>query len=118
MNQRPKQPDKGSFPLDHLDECKQAVEAYRRCLRRHEGVPKLCRGQQQSYIECRMARGLMQPEDLQRLGFTADLDWRSEAEEKQALLRKLNELKEHAFRNVREDLLTRGQAESPPPARP
>lgn len=48
----------------------------------------------------------MAKEDLAKLGFTKDLEWKSEAEEKRVLIEKINELKSRAFNNVRNDLLS------------
>ena len=36
-------PDKGSFPLDHFNECDMIAKTYTECLQKHELLPKKCR---------------------------------------------------------------------------
>lgn len=67
-----KPPEKGSFPLDHEDECKAFMVRYMRCLRDHAHNNTECRVASKEYLECRMERNLMAKEDLANLGF-ADL---------------------------------------------
>jgi cytochrome c oxidase assembly protein subunit 19 len=62
-------PQKGSFPLDHLNECKQIAEKYTTCLRENNGEQTHCRHLSQQYLQCRMERGLMEKQSMQSLGF-------------------------------------------------
>ncbi|KAG8468505.1 hypothetical protein KFE25_013588 [Diacronema lutheri] len=62
-------PDKGSFPLDHLAECKAAMDEYMRCMRENGMETYRCREQSAAYLTCRMERNLMASEDLANLGF-------------------------------------------------
>ena len=52
----PKQPDKGSFPLDHFRECSQAKELYMACLKEHmmNTQTEECRELSAAYLQCRM----------------------------------------------------------------
>jgi cytochrome c oxidase assembly protein subunit 19 len=62
-------PDKGSFPLDHLAECKAAMEEYMRCMKESGMETIRCREQSAAYLSCRMEHNLMAKEDLVKLGF-------------------------------------------------
>ncbi|XP_075421295.1 cytochrome c oxidase assembly protein COX19 [Ascaphus truei] len=53
---KPRPPDKGSFPLDHLGECKPFKEIFMKCLRENRFQSGLCREQSKEYLECRMER--------------------------------------------------------------
>lgn len=64
----PKPPAKGSFPLDHLGECKDFAVAYEQCLERHKKVSSECRSEARLYLQCRMERGLMATEEWKKLG--------------------------------------------------
>ncbi|KAI0768632.1 hypothetical protein BD413DRAFT_479070 [Trametes elegans] len=61
-------PDRGSFPLDHYGECKQFMQAYLDCLRTNGSNSTPCRHLNRDYLECRMARGLMERDDWRNLG--------------------------------------------------
>ena len=65
----PEPPARGSFPLDHGGQCKAEMLAFAACIRLHESAHHPCRDLSRSYLECRMQRGLMAPEDLNSLGF-------------------------------------------------
>lgn len=65
----PRPPLKGSFPLDHEGECKSEMRAYMACLTRERYDATRCREDSLRYLQCRMDRGLMVPEDPQKLGF-------------------------------------------------
>lgn len=99
-----KAPDKGSFPLDHFHECQIEAKAYSSCLDRHDRLPKRCREHQRKYLECRMDKGLMKKENLEKLGFTEDLEWETEEEEKKALFNKIQNMKLRAYNNVVQEL--------------
>lgn len=68
----PKPPAKGSFPLDHLAECKQFALAYERCLDEHNKISSHCREEARLYLQCRMERGLMAREEWKKLGLDKD----------------------------------------------
>ena len=95
-----KAPDKGSFPLDHFRECKEEVQKYDKCLIKFDMLPKRCRKYQKSYLECRMNNGLMERESMEKLGFTKDLEWETELEEKKVIFNKIQNLKKKAFQNI------------------
>ena len=64
-------PEKGSFPLDHLSECKEQANKYLECLRDPEtsAFNRVCKPLAKEYLMCRMNKGLMKEEDPTRLGF-------------------------------------------------
>mmetsp|Transcript_13911 Transcript_13911/g.41141 ORF Transcript_13911/g.41141 Transcript_13911/m.41141 type:complete len:150 (-) Transcript_13911:259-708(-) len=62
----PKPPDKGSFPLDHFRECSELKSEYMGCLKQHSMQIDACRDLSASYLQCRMDRKLMAPEELER----------------------------------------------------
>uniref|UniRef100_A0A336MTA4 Cytochrome c oxidase assembly protein COX19 n=1 Tax=Culicoides sonorensis TaxID=179676 RepID=A0A336MTA4_CULSO len=65
----PVPPQKGSFPLDHFNECKKQMLSYMHCLASNKDDNSKCRVQSKEYIECRMEHNLMAKEDLKNLGF-------------------------------------------------
>lgn len=69
---QPKAPLKGSFPLDHLGECKPLAKLYSTCLLDNSGAAGECRAIARRYLECRMEAGLMAREEMAKLGFDAD----------------------------------------------
>lgn len=68
----PKPPAKGSFPLDHLGECKLFAVAYERCLDENGRAAGRCREQARKYLKCRMDAGLMAQEEWKKLGLEHD----------------------------------------------
>ncbi|KAJ1651239.1 Cytochrome c oxidase assembly protein cox19 [Dispira simplex] len=62
-------PDRGSFPLDHDGECKSFMKDYLLCLKQNKGLSKTCRHLSKRYLQCRMEKGLMSPEEWEYLGF-------------------------------------------------
>ena len=70
---KPTAPDKGSFPLDHDGECKKPYLQFMICLAEKDYKNSLCREESMAYLECRMKKGLMAQEDLNKLGYS-DLD--------------------------------------------
>ncbi|KAG0553537.1 hypothetical protein M758_12G018000 [Ceratodon purpureus] len=66
---QPNPPEKGVFPLDHLQECKQAMREYMQCLKESKYSSERCRQLSKAYLECRMDRNLMVKQDLNELGF-------------------------------------------------
>ncbi|XP_041819183.1 cytochrome c oxidase assembly protein COX19 [Chelmon rostratus] len=71
---KPRPPDKGSFPLDHLGECKTFKEVFMKCLRDNSFDSSKCRLQSKDYLECRMDHQLMTKEPLEKLGFRDLMD--------------------------------------------
>nr|XP_020441774.1 cytochrome c oxidase assembly protein COX19 [Monopterus albus] len=71
---RPRPPDKGAFPLDHLGECKAFKEVFMKCLRDNSFDNSKCRLQSKDYLECRMDHQLMAREPLDKLGFKELMD--------------------------------------------
>lgn len=67
-----KPPDKGSFPIDHFEECKDIHDKYMKCLQRNKNDNMSCRYISKEYLECRMAHNLMAQESMANLGFTED----------------------------------------------
>jgi cytochrome c oxidase assembly protein subunit 19 len=67
---RPNPPARGSFPLDHDAECQPIMKQYLRCLKTARGVnsPE-CRELSKGYLNCRMERGLMAPDEMKNLGY-------------------------------------------------
>lgn len=86
----PTPPEKGSFPLDHFDECGPAMKKsaltrplsytfsppirYMSCLQEFEGVVRYCEDEAKAYLQCRMDKGLMVPEPMTNLGFRDEKD--------------------------------------------
>jgi cytochrome c oxidase assembly protein subunit 19 len=65
-------PQRGIFPLDHGAECRAAMEVYLSCLKEHMDKHHPCRDYSKDYLQCRMDRQLMSPENLDQLGFSKD----------------------------------------------
>ncbi|RWS27822.1 Cytochrome c oxidase assembly protein COX19-like protein [Leptotrombidium deliense] len=59
----PRPPDKGSFPLDHENECKKSMIDYLECLRSCSLNTSECREQAKEYLQCRMDKQLMAKEE-------------------------------------------------------
>ncbi|WVW78304.1 hypothetical protein I302_100258 [Kwoniella bestiolae CBS 10118] len=66
-------PQRGSFPLDHDGDCKDAMISYLKCLKSHGNNNGQCRLQSKKYLECRMDNGLMTRDDFTNLGL-GDVD--------------------------------------------
>lgn len=62
-------PEKGSFPLDHENECKKFMVEYLKCLRSSKFNNDDCRILSKEYLKCRMDRGLMAKDEWKNLGF-------------------------------------------------
>ncbi|KJE92363.1 hypothetical protein CAOG_003346 [Capsaspora owczarzaki ATCC 30864] len=65
---KPRPPEKGSFPLDHEGECKDAMRRFMACMRENKQNSSACRIESRDYLNDLMTR-----EDLKQLGFR-DLD--------------------------------------------
>eukprot|EP01060_Flectonema_neradi_P005481 TRINITY_DN13649_c0_g1_i1.p1 TRINITY_DN13649_c0_g1~~TRINITY_DN13649_c0_g1_i1.p1 ORF type:complete len:136 (+),score=26.94 TRINITY_DN13649_c0_g1_i1:31-438(+) len=59
-------PEKGSFPLDHLAECRSSIESYFMCMHEHNNLAPKCREQARDYLRCRMDKDLMEQEGLDK----------------------------------------------------
>jgi cytochrome c oxidase assembly protein subunit 19 len=95
-----KAPDRGSFVLDHFKECVEFINEYSKCLENNANHPKKCRKFQADYLECRMKKGLMKQEKLENLGFTKDLEWETEEQEKEAIYDRIQQMKEERLKAV------------------
>jgi len=62
-------PDKGSFPIDHDNDCKFKQEEYLRCLDKQRYDNLACRYLAKEYLQCRMDHNLMAREPMNKLGF-------------------------------------------------
>lgn len=78
----PSPPDKGSFPLDHENECKIPMIAYFKCLSSNNFLNEPCREASKEYLECRMEKGLMAREDWEVLGYK-DLELQQQKQKQQ-----------------------------------
>jgi hypothetical protein len=76
QNQKPgvkaKPPDKGSFPIDHFNDCTGIHDKYLRCLKRNKNDNMSCRYIAKEYLQCRMDHNLMAKEEMKTLGFNDD----------------------------------------------
>lgn len=61
-------PDKGSFPLDHENECKTFMVDYLKCLKNSKFNNEDCQVFSKEYLKCRMDKGLMAKDDWKNLG--------------------------------------------------
>lgn len=61
-------PAKGSFPIDHFQECNESYDDYMKCLKDNLNQASKCREATKNYLECRMKNNLMQREKLENLG--------------------------------------------------
>ena len=59
-------PEKGSFPLDHLAECRLSIEKYFICMHENKNLAPKCREEAREYLKCRMDRDLMEEEGLDK----------------------------------------------------
>lgn len=50
----PRAPERGSFPLDHLGECRDFARAYLRCMKANANVTTQCRPLAKQFLACRM----------------------------------------------------------------
>uniref|UniRef100_A0AC34QZ92 CHCH domain-containing protein n=1 Tax=Panagrolaimus sp. JU765 TaxID=591449 RepID=A0AC34QZ92_9BILA len=65
-------PLKGSFPLDHDQQCKLEMLKYMICLKEHRSRNEQCRDKAKDYFQCRMNSGLMDKDDFSKLGYKND----------------------------------------------
>jgi cytochrome c oxidase assembly protein subunit 19 len=79
-----KPPQRGVFPLDHFGECRPLLESHLACLSTSGGRAAACEDTARQYLECRMARDLMLPEELEKLGFRAGAEGRAKAAREEA----------------------------------
>ncbi|KAA1468502.1 hypothetical protein DENSPDRAFT_857339 [Dentipellis sp. KUC8613] len=63
-------PDRGSFPLDHYAECKEAMKAYLKCMDKNSSTSTECRHLGRDYLNCRMNKGLMDRDEWKNLGLS------------------------------------------------
>lgn len=93
-------PEKGSFPLDHFQECEKLAEVYRLCLSEQSNIPKKCRQQAQDYLQCRMDKGLMAKVSMDELGFVKEATWDYEKMTKEEVAKKVAELMRESRKRV------------------
>lgn len=62
-------PDKGSFPIDHEQACKQKMVTFLKCLQANKFDNDKCRDESKDYLQCRMDNQLMAREEWKNLGF-------------------------------------------------
>lgn len=67
---------------------------------RHQLLPKRCRDYQVKYLECRMKSGLMEHEEMSKLGFIESNSWETEDAEKKFLFDQINKIKKEAWNTV------------------
>ncbi|CCD24610.1 Cox19p NDAI_0D02960 [Naumovozyma dairenensis CBS 421] len=69
----PTPPERGSFPLDHDNECYDAMVKYLNCMKlvKGENAPN-CRLLAKSYLKCRMDHQLMDRDEWEHLGLPKD----------------------------------------------
>ncbi|ORY30330.1 hypothetical protein BCR39DRAFT_529212 [Naematelia encephala] len=65
---KPTPPQRGSFPLDHDGDCKDAMMVYLKCIKANNGNNGACRPESRLYLECRMDHDLMTRDDMSNLG--------------------------------------------------
>ena len=56
-------PEKGSFPLDHHQECKPVMKEFLACLKERGNEHVDCKSLSKKYLACRMDKGLMAREE-------------------------------------------------------
>ncbi|KAI8869565.1 hypothetical protein GQ42DRAFT_156097 [Ramicandelaber brevisporus] len=64
----PTPPERGSFPLDHEGDCRDAMMRYMSCLKDNRSRSGACRLLSKEYLECRMENNLMAKDDFKNLG--------------------------------------------------
>ncbi|CRH03651.1 cytochrome c oxidase assembly protein COX19, putative [Plasmodium relictum] len=64
-----KKPDRGSFPLDHNNECTSIKNRYLKCLKENNNDHVSCREYSKQYFICRMDNNLLEKQSLNNLGF-------------------------------------------------
>lgn len=93
-------PDKGSFPLDHFQECDEEGEDYRRCLNEACGVAKLCKDESKKYLICRMDKGLMSRLNMRELGFVEESTYEYEQKSKKEIIKKVQNIMKESRERV------------------
>ena len=96
-------PDKGSFPLDHFQECEDFAEKYRLCLAKASGIPKKCKEEAKDYLDCRMQKGLMNKQSMEELGFIPESTWEYEQLSKQEMAQKVANIMNESRERVRKE---------------
>lgn len=64
-----KKPERGSFILDHNNDCTLIKKKYLKCLKENNSDHILCRNYAKEYFICRMENNLLEKENLENLGF-------------------------------------------------
>lgn len=95
-------PEKGSFPIDHFKECKDIINRYLVCVSKHEKIPKRCQKLQVEYLNCRMEKGLMNKEPIEKLGYTKQNSYENELEVKKGLFEKFLGIDQESKKTVQD----------------
>ena len=69
-----KPPQRGIFPLDHMAECRNAMEEYVLCLQHNNDYHYKCQDLSKQYLQCRMDHQLMSKENLNQLGYSYQVE--------------------------------------------
>lgn len=104
-------PDKGSFPLDHFQECEYLAEKYRMCLAEVSGIPKKCKDEAKAYLECRMEKGLMAKHSMVELGFIEESTWEYEKMSREQLAQKVSQIMKESRDRVRQEFMEKRRKE-------
>jgi len=110
----PSAPDKGSFPLDHFQECEEEAEKYRICLTKASGIPKKCKEQAKAYLECRMDRGLMAKHSMEELGFVKESSYEYELKSREDMRNYVQNIMKESKQRVYNEYLKKKQQANPP----
>jgi cytochrome c oxidase assembly protein subunit 19 len=81
---------------------------------KHQLIPKRCRDYQVKYLECRMKSGLMEHEEMSKLGFVESTSWETEESEKKYLFEQINKIKKEAWHTVLEKNKDKERVPPPP----
>jgi cytochrome c oxidase assembly protein subunit 19 len=103
---RPKPPDKGSFPIDHFNDCTEIHDKYMQCLKRNKNDNMSCRYIAKDYLQCRMDHNLMAQETMTNLGFTNDDD--AEKKARKMIFRGRPEKEQEGWLSARDAIEKRG----------
>mmetsp|Transcript_34588 Transcript_34588/g.67711 ORF Transcript_34588/g.67711 Transcript_34588/m.67711 type:complete len:121 (-) Transcript_34588:891-1253(-) len=90
-------PEKGSFPLDHFQECKDQMMAYMKCMKDGGGDHANCKEATKAYLTCRMDNGLMTRENLSNFGLDVDVDLAASKEAQRKHVAKIDQKRDEGY---------------------
>mmetsp|Transcript_56415 Transcript_56415/g.148789 ORF Transcript_56415/g.148789 Transcript_56415/m.148789 type:complete len:120 (-) Transcript_56415:96-455(-) len=90
-------PDKGSFPLDHFNDCKTLMQNYLACMKEHQNSHALCREQTTAYLQCRMQKGLMAEEKISNFGLDTPIDFEASKKAQEEYINRQYKKREDGF---------------------